>query len=133
MLSYLTTIIHTVYMKKFHWSIQTFVKSKCLSRKSMACFGGTQRRNVFTMEEIVGYEKNLHLFTLLYNGLIVYIQFYSDKVNSQTYFVLHNLMYVGFVDIYNLVIVPLKHLLLCNESIWYPSNDKAQSTNKSFM
>ena len=119
-------------MKKFHWSIKKYVKNNCISGKSMACFGGKNRRNVFTMDEIVRYEKNMLIFTFIYNLIIIYIQYFCNRVDSKFYFVFHNLLYVSFVDIYSVVVVPLKHLLLCNESIWSSIKNTEPNIEKSF-
>ena len=131
-ISFLVTIIHLAYMIKNSWSIEIFIKSKCLSGKTIACFGGKHRRNVFTLQEIVQNERNLLIFTLFYNILIIGIQSYSDKANSYIYFVVHNLIYVSFVDIYSLVLIPLKQLHLCNSSIWFPHSEPAHTTGRPF-
>ena len=119
-------------MIKFSWSIEIFITSKCLCGKTLACFEGKHRRNVFTLQEIVQNERNLLIFTLFYNILIIWIQFYSDKANSHIYFVAHNLIYVNFVDIYSLVFIPLKQLHLCNSSIWFHHREPAQTSGRPF-
>ena len=132
MVSFAFTFLQLVYMKKFQWETIKLVKSKCLAGQTMACFGGKYRRNVFTFEEIVGYKTRLLLFTLIYNIMIVLFQFYCDSDNSHIYFVVHNIFYVSFVNIYFLVYVPLKHVLLSNQSIWYSTKSKDQDTPRSF-
>ena len=132
LVSFFLTILQFLYMIKFKREIDNYVKSKCLSRRSFACFGGKHRRNVFTMEELVGYEMSLLIFTLVYNILIIYFQFYSDKHYRQMYFIAHNVFYVIFVDFYMLVYVPLKHLTISKQSIWPCSQERKENELRSF-
>jgi hypothetical protein len=99
----------------------------------MGCFGGKHRRNVFTMEEIGGYVTSLLVFQLFYNIMIVYFQFFCDSKNSHIYFIIHNMFYVCFVDLYISFFIPLKHLILCQTYLWYSSQHKEENTTKPFF
>ena len=120
MVSFLFTILQLGYTRKFRWSIIMFVKSQCLNFNSLSCFGGHYRRNVFTLNEIFGHIMSLLMFQLLYNVMIVYFQLFCGGENSHIHFIIHNIFYVCFVDLYILVIVPVKQLILCNDIFWNP-------------
>ena len=110
--SFLLITMYLFYLIKFNRSIEKYVKEKCITRTSMACFGGAHRRNVFTSDEIMRYEIKLILFMYIYNTTIFIFQFYSDEAYSYAHFITHNIFWFGFVDIYNGVIVPYRHLQL---------------------
>ena len=110
--SYFLTTMYLFYVAKFERSIDKFVKEKCLTRKSMACFGGVHRRNVFTERETMKYEIMILLFMYTYNTTIVIFQFYCDEAYSHILFVVHNLFWFACIDIYNGVYIPLRHLQL---------------------
>ena len=75
------------------------------------------------MAELMGYEMRILIFTLIYNIIIIYFQFYSDKHYRQMYFIAHNFFYVSF-DLNMLIFVPLKHLIFSERSSWSSSQDK---------
>ena len=132
MVSFFFTILQLLYTRKFIWSTDKFVKSQCLNNSSMACFGGKHRRNVFTMKEIGGYVNSLLVFQLIYNVMIVYFQFFCERKTSHICFILHNIFYFCFVDLYISVVIPIKHLILCHKSLSYSTQQKETNTKTNF-
>ena len=127
-ISFLITLLHLFYLNKYNISIRTFIRQNCLLNRSLACFGGKYRRNVFTMTEIYFNLNNLLLFTIVYNILIWCFQYYCDKIYRSYYYIIHNLFYLFFVDPYNIVFIPCWQIYLCSRSIWLSENEPNQVT-----
>ena len=120
-MSFLITFLHLFYVVKYNASIRSFIRQKCLQNKSLACFGGKYRRNVFTMKEMYYILRNLLLFKIIYNSLIWCFQFEFDNKSSHRFnlFCIHNLVYLCFVDMYNIVFIPCRQIFYCQDSIWF--------------
>ena len=85
-------------------------------------FGGKHHRNILSMDETLKYFVEVTALILLDNGMIMLFQIFRNKIDTETRFVIHNIIWVSFINLYISVYVPLKHIILSKRetlpSLW---------------
>ena len=96
---------------RFRISLSNFIKGRNLNMRSCAQFGGKNHRNIMTMDETLKYFLQSMALLLLDNGMIIVFQFFSNKIDTKTRFIIHNIIWVFVINFYFSVYVPLKHII----------------------
>ena len=105
-------------------NIGGFVKDHNLSQSTFAQFGGKQNRNLFTASQNIFYLLVCISLAFVDNGLIMALEWYSGKIDKHTQFIIHNCLWVAYIDLFFGLFVPLKHIIQSRESLpelWWES------------
>ena len=114
----------TVTFHRFRYTnkIHSYVKRQNLRMETFSQFGGKLRRNLFTLDETNYYLFVCHCFMFSENMLIVILQIYRENVDKDTQFILQNLLWVVFLELFFGIYVPFKHIIQsreCLPSLWF--------------
>ena len=119
MMSLICPLIMTITNIKFKISLSQFIKGRNLNMRSFAQFGGKHPRNIMSLDQTFKYFLRVIAFIIMDNILILLFQIFRNQINPETRFVLHNILWISFMNFYISVYVPLKHIILSKEtSLW---------------
>ena len=124
----------TIQTFRYKNKINSYVKGQNLRMKTFSQFGGRWRRNLITLDETNYYLFVCYCFLFSENILIFILQIYREKVDKNIQFILQNLLWVVFLDIFFGIYVPLKHIIQsreCLPSLWFDS--KKIQDNKFYV
>ena len=117
LLSCCSPILLTQYILRMEKRMTDYTKGQNLNMKTLSQFGGKHQRNILTAKQTKFYYLLIPSFFIMDNLLIIFFQVYSDKLDKNTRFYIHNFIWVMFIDCFFCFYVPLKHLLLSRESM----------------
>ena len=130
MITLICPLIMTITNIKFKISLSQFIKGRNLNMRSFAQFGGKNPRNIMSLDQTFKYFMRVIAFIIMDNILILLFQIFRNQINPETRFVLHNILWISFMNFYISVYVPLKHIILSKEtSLW---TDKEVVTPSNF-
>ena len=87
-------------------------------------FGGKHRKNALTFPELYWWNFQLLTFNIIFNIIVLYGQFYVDSVYRKEVFLLQNIVFLLFIDIYNFILVPMKLLSIQIQSSFQKARQK---------
>ena len=119
MMSLICPLIMTITNIKFKISLSQFIKGRNLNMRSFAQFGGKHPRNIMSLDQTFKYFLRVIAFIIMDNILILLFQIFRNQINPETRFVLHNILWISFMNFYISVYVLFKHITLSKEtSLW---------------
>ena len=102
---------------RFMKIITRYVKGQNLNRRTFAQFGGKHQRNVFNIKQTNSYLFVCFCLLLLDNTLITFYQLLRLKIDENTRFVIHNLLWIISMNIFFGIFIPVKHILLSRQCL----------------
>ena len=90
MMSLMYPLIMTITNIKFRISLTRFIKGRNLNMRSFAQFGGKNPRNIMSLDQTLKYFIRVIFLIVMDNILILLFQVFTNKIDPQTRFVLHN-------------------------------------------
>ena len=92
--------------------VQAMIKTQCSTFKTFGCYGGKYRRNLQTFKENLAQSAYWIGFLILENVLVVFLRMFSDVIEENTIFFMHNIYFYIFGDIAIGFLLPMKYLML---------------------
>ena len=84
---------------------------------SLAQFGGTHHRNIFTASQNFSYVLVCISFAFIENGFMIILQNYPGYINKRTQSTAHNLLFLFICDFFLGFFLPLKHMMTSREKM----------------
>ena len=134
LLSFIFPCIFAIFNFRHKRSMLTYSRGQNLGMKTFSQFGGKHQRNIFTAQQTSNYFIVTTIIVLLENSLIIVFQLNRDQINKDVQFLIHNFIWIFFIECFFGLYVPLKHLLLsreCMPGLWL--DEKAIKTSKFYV
>ena len=119
---FILPLVMALFSFIFRRMITDYVKGQNLNMTTFSQFGGKNQRNLFTVTQTHSYMLVCLSFAILDNVLIIIFQLYRGQMDKNTQFILHNLLWVAFIELFFGIYVPVKHIILsreCLPGLWW--------------
>ena len=102
---------------RFMAMVTRYVEGQNLNMRTFAQFGGTRNRNIFTIRQTNSYLLVCTFLIHLDNALITFFQIFKSKLDNNSRFIIHNLLWILSLNLFYGIYVPLKHIIQSRESL----------------
>ena len=120
---------------RFMDMIARYVKGQNLNMRTFAQFGGTQQRNIFSINQTSFYLLICILSILLDNAFITFFQLYRPELHKNTKFLIHYLVWIVLLHFFFSIYVPIRHIIMsrqCLPSLWVTMTTEAVNNTPKF-
>ena len=110
------------------------MKRQNLKMKTFSQFGGKHQRNLFTVKQNLSYMLVVLCRPALDTGLTIISELYKEKLDKTNQFIIYNLFWVGYVELFFGIYVPVKHIMLSRDllpGLWW--DDKIVPPSSFFV
>ena len=108
-ISFMSPAVKAIFSFRLLFLMKKYAKGQCLSQTSFVCFTWSYQRNLLTSMQTAQYLGYCLAFD---NILIIIFQEYSTFLGPDAIFIIHNLVWSPFLDVFFGIYVSIKHLVL---------------------
>ena len=128
------SLVMAIFTYRFMKMINDYVKRQNLKMKTFSQFGGKHQRNLFTVKQNLSYMLVVLCRPALDTGLTLMFELYKEQLDKDNQFIIYNLFWVGYVELFFGIYVPVKHIILSRDllpGLWW--DDKIVPPSNFFV
>ena len=128
------SLVMAIFTYRFMKMINSYVKGQNLEMQTFSQFGGKHQRNLFTVKQNLSYLLVVLCRPALDTGLTILFKLYKEQLDKTNQFIIYNLFWVGFIEVFFGIYVPVKHIILSRDllpGLWW--DDKIVQTSNFYV
>ena len=110
-ITFMLIFVQIYFSLRFLMNIKKYLKRQNLNMRTFSQFGGTARRNLYTLGQTYIYFSVSVLWYFFENLFIEILQYFDNQLDRKTSFIIYNALWIFIIDFFFGLFVPIKHII----------------------